>query len=249
MIQQPVKGAGYLLQGLQLLSRPGLKRFVAIPLTINIAVFGLLIWFAADQFGVLMDSITPELPEWLAWLAWILWAIFAVAAVVLVFFTFSIIANLIAAPFNSLLAEAVERHLTGQSLPSGGSLLAMLKDIPGTVLDELKKLGYFIAWAIPLLILFLIPGVNLIAPFVWTLFSAWMLAIEYSDYPLGNHGVRSAQLRRTLRERRWLSLGFGGATLVGTMIPVVNFLVMPAAVAGATAMWVGEKRLGHNQAG
>jgi CysZ protein len=247
MIQQPVSGAGYFLQGFGLLNRPGLRRFVAIPLTVNIVVFLLLIWFAAGQFDTLMDSLMPELPEWLAWLAWLLWVIFAVAIVVLVFFTFTIIANFIAAPFNGLLAEAVERHLTGQSLPTGGSLVEMLKDVPGTLLDELKKLGYFIAWAIPLLILFLIPGVNLIAPILWTLFSAWMLAIEYSDYPLGNHGVRSAQLRRILRERRWLTLGFGGATLVGTMIPVVNFLVMPAAVAGATAMWVGEKRIGHDK--
>jgi CysZ protein len=42
-------------------------------------------------------------------------------------------------------------------------------------------------------------------------------------------------------------MGFGGATLVGTMIPIVNFIVMPAAVAGATALWVGEKRIGHNR--
>ena len=247
MIQQPISGAGYLLQGLRLMIRPGLRRFVAIPLAINITVFLLLIWFAAGQFGVLMDSITPELPDWLAWLEWLLWAVFAVAAVVLVFFTFSIIANFIAAPFNGLLAEAVERHLTGRGAPAGGSVLKMLKQIPADLLDELKKLGYYILWAIPLLILFLVPVINLIAPVLWALFSAWMLAIEYSDYPLGNHGVRSAQLRQTLRERRWLSLGFGGATLVGTMIPVVNFVVMPAAVAGATAMWVGEKRLGHDK--
>lgn len=248
MITQPVTGAGYLLQGVKLLVRPGLRRFVAIPLTVNIAVFALLVWLAADQFGVLMESLTPELPEWLAWLAWLLWAVFAVAVVVLIFFTFTIVANFIAAPFNGLLAEAVERHLTGQGLPPGGSLVNLAKDLPRIMWDELKKVGYFIAWAIPLLILFLIPGINLIAPILWTLFSAWMLAIEYSDYPLGNHGVRSAELRRTLRERRWLSLGFGGATLVGTMIPIVNFIVMPAAVAGATAMWVGEKRLGHDKA-
>jgi len=243
MIKQPVSGVSYFLQGVKLLVRPGLRRFVAVPLIVNITVFVLLIWFAAGQFGALMESITPELPEWLAWLAWLLWAIFAIAVVVLVFFSFSIIANFIAAPFNGLLAEAVERHLTGRDLPAGDSLLEMLKDTPGALLDELKKLGYFIVWAIPLLILFVIPGINFIAPILWTLFSAWMLAIEYSDYPLGNHGMKSPQMRATLRGRRWLSLGFGGATLVGTMIPVVNFVVMPAAVAGATAMWVGEKRI------
>ena len=45
-----------------------------------------------------------------------------------------------------------------------------------------------------------------------------------------------------LREKRLLALGFGAATLLMTLIPFVNFLVMPAAVAGATAMWVHEWR-------
>ncbi|MDH5470528.1 MAG: sulfate transporter CysZ, partial [Gammaproteobacteria bacterium] len=32
--------------------------------------------------------------------------------------------------------------------------------------------------------------------------------------------------------------------LLMTMIPLLNFLAMPVAVAGATAMWVGEFRSG-----
>jgi CysZ protein len=47
-------------------------------------------------------------------------------------------------------------------------------------------------------------------------------------------------MRRTLRRHRSLSIGFGSAAAGLTMIPIVNFVVMPAAVAGATAMWVRE---------
>jgi CysZ protein len=39
-----------------------------------------------------------------------------------------------------------------------------------------------------------------------------------------------------------LSYGFGGSSLLMTMIPFLNFLAMPVSVAGATAMWVGELR-------
>jgi len=95
-----------------------------------------------------------------------------------------------------------------------------------------------VAWSLPFLLLFLIPVINIIAPFVWLIFSAWMLTIEYADYPMGNHGLRSDEQKYRLSEKRLLSLGFGGAVTVATMIPVFNFLVMPAAVAGATAMWV-----------
>ena len=238
MIQQPFLGASYLLRGLGLIFRPGLRRFVAVPLAINVTVFALLLWLAIGEFNALIDYLTPQLPDWLAWLAWVLWALFAATAAVLVFFSFSVVANLIAAPFNGLLAEAVERHLTGHAPPGAAGLKAAFKEAPSALRDEGRKLGYFAKWALPLLVLFMIPGLNLIAPILWTLFSAWMLAVEYGDYPMGNHHLKGAEQRQRLKGRVLLALGFGGAALLATMVPVINFLIMPAAVAGATAMWV-----------
>lgn len=242
MLKPFLAGAGYLLRGLRLVIEPGLRRYVALPLLINALVFAGLLWLAADQFGVLVDAILPALPQWLAWLAGVLWLLFFVAAAVLVFFTFSVIANLIAAPFNDLLAEAVERRLSGRAPPGGGGLWQAVKGAPGAMLDELRKLGYFIRWALPLLILFLIPGVNLIAPLVWAVFTAWILALEYADYPMGNHDLRPDRQRRILGRQRWLSLGFGTGVMLATLIPLANFLVMPAAVAGASALWVDRLR-------
>jgi hypothetical protein len=34
------------------------------------------------------------------------------------------------------------------------------------------------------------------------------------------------------------SLGFGSGVMLGTMIPIVNFIIMPVAVCGATVYWV-----------
>jgi CysZ protein len=78
------------------------------------------------------------------------------------------------------------------------------------------------------------------------MFSAWMLTLEYCDYPMGNHNMRFKAQRTLIGRKKLLGLGFGGATLLGTMIPLVNFFVMPAAVAGATALWVSQ--LKQNQA-
>ena len=96
-------------------------------------------------------------------------------------------------------------------------------------------------WAVrslPPLVLFLIPGINVVAPIVWMAVGAWMLAVTYVDYPMANHGNDFDELRARLRERRLLSLGFGGAVMAALAVPVLNFLVIPCAVAGATAMWV-----------
>ena len=238
MIGQPITGARYLLRGLHLITQPGLRRFVILPVLINVLVFTLLISLVAGQFGALIDQWLPTLPDWLSWLNYLLWTLFAVTAAVFVFFSFTLLANLIAAPFNGLLAEAVERYLTGHELPSGSSFLQVLKDAPAAMFDELGKMLYFLIWVIPLLIISWIPPFSLVAPVLWVLFSAWMLAVEYADYPMGNHGLKGKEQRAILRSKRFQSLGFGGLTMAGTVVPVVNLIIMPTAVAGATAMWV-----------
>jgi CysZ protein len=231
----------HLLTGLRLLRQPGLRRYVAVPLLVSTCCFAGALFGLGYWLDILLNTLLGKLPDWLDWLRYLLWPLFALAGVLVVFYTFSIITNLLAAPFNGMLAEAVEQYLTGQPIDTGG-WRALAKDIVPSLLSELRKLLYFAVRALPLGILFLIPGINVAAPFIWALFSAWMLAVEYIDYPMANHWLHFSEQRSTLRSNRWLAYGFGGSTLLLTMVPVLNFIAMPAAVAGATAMWVEEFR-------
>lgn len=236
MGNNPLHGIGYVLRGLGLIARPGLRRFVIIPLFINTTLFAAVIYYGARRFDELLGSL---LPQWLDWLSWLLWPIFAVAVLMVVFYTFTIIANLIAAPFNGLLAERVEQYLRGTGVAeSQSSWSKVLKEALPAILSELKKLAYFLVRAIPLLLLFLIPGLNVLAPFLWIAFNAWFLTLEYGDYPMGNHGMLFPQQRQLHLRWRWTALGFGTTLLLITTIPILNFLAMPVGVAGATAMWV-----------
>ena len=239
-MSNPLKGALYLLTGLKLILKPGIRAYVITPLTINIVLFGALIWFGAQEFGSFLDWLMAGVPQWLQWLSWILWLVFAIGGLLILFFTFSLLANIISAPFNGLLAEAVEFYLTGRK-PQAAKTNFLLTIIP-SVVDELKKTAYFLLWAIPFLILFLIPVVNVAAPVLWFVFTAWMLMLEYADYPMGNHDIGFALQRKTVRQKRFLNLGFGSAVSLATMTPVLNFMVMPAAVAGATALWLEQLR-------
>ncbi|BAZ94150.1 sulfate transporter CysZ [Thiohalobacter sp. COW1] len=232
------RGFAFMLEGLRLIQRPRLRRFVLVPLLVNLLLFAGLLYAAYGWFQQLMAMVTGWLPAWLDWLQYLLWPLLAISALLIIFYSFTLVANLIAAPFNGLLAEAVEKHLTDQPLPGGESWKQLLKELPATLLAEVQKLLYFVLWAIPVGLTFLIPGLNLFAPFLWALFSAWMLALEYLDPPLGNHGLLFKAQRARARERRLLTLGFGTGAMLMTMIPVLNFIAMPAAVAGATALWV-----------
>jgi CysZ protein len=229
-------GFNFLLSGFKLILKPGVRVYVLIPLLINSLLFAGVIIYGASTLDQLIDGLLKQW-QWLEWLTWLLWPLFVIISLTIVFFCFSIIANLIGAPFNGFLAAAVERLLTGNEIESDQSL-ALTKVIILAVKSEFQKLIYFIIRAIPLLILFIIPMVNVAAPLVWFLFTAWMLAIEYADYPMGNHDVDFKQLRQKLGANRQLAFGFGSGVMLLTMIPVVNFLAMPVAVAGATRMYV-----------
>lgn len=240
MLSNFVHGARCFWRGFGMLNTRGLRGYAALPIAINVMVFSALLWFAVGRFDIWIEALMPGLPEWLSWLEGLLWLVFAGVALVIVFFSFTAVANLIGGPFNGLLAEAVERHLTGKT--SATTLTETLRQVPATLLDELRKIAYYARWALPLVLLSFIPLLNLLAPLLWALFGAWMLAVEYADYPLGNHGLRGAQIRAVLRDHRASALGFGAMTLAATLVPGLNLLVMPAAVVGATILTVERLR-------
>jgi len=234
-------GAGYMLEGFSLLRKPGLRRFVLMPLLINILLFGGLIGWAYGWVDGSSRAMLSGLPEWLHWLRYVVVPVFVLTSLVVIFYGFSILANLIAAPFNGLLAEAVECHLTGKSLQ--GDWRQLLRDILPSILSELRKLLYFALRALPLLLLLLVPLVNVAASVLWILFSAWMMTVQYMDYPMANHQLFFKDQRARLRKRPLLAWSFGGLVMLCTLVPVINFIIMPAAVAGATAIWVRENGL------
>lgn len=235
-----LSGSQYLSAGLKLVLSPGLRLFVLLPLTINLILFVALIGFAVRQFSGWLDSLMGSLPGWLSFLDFLLWPLFVVLLLLMVFFTFTLLANIIAAPFNGFLAEKVEVVVRGEDTFPPFSWNELLAMVPRTLKRELRKLSYFLPRAIGLLILSLIPGLNLIATPLWLLFGVWMMAVQYIDYPCDNNKVSWDDMLAWLRAKRWQSLGFGGITYVALLIPFVNILMMPAAVAGATLFWVRE---------
>jgi len=163
--------------------------------------------------------------------------LFAIALFLLSLFSFTLVANLIGAPFNSLLSEQVESRLRGTTPPSQ-SWSALLASVPTTMMSEVRKLIYLCLWLIPLTILYFIPVVQSVAPFLTLLFGAWMFSIEYLDYPLGNRGKGFGEVRRFAKTHRSRAVGFGSAVTILTAIPVINLIAMPVAVAAATALSV-----------
>ncbi|MGQ8363942.1 sulfate transporter CysZ [Glaciecola sp. 1036] len=240
---QQTSGARYFLNGFQLIKTKGIKRFVFIPFFVNILLFSVAFYFLLDYIQAGVDYVVNLVPDFLGWLkdaiAYVLWPL-AVISVLLVFaLIFGTLANWIAAPFNGLLSEKIERHLRGESIGDEG-WFAVIKDIPRTLGREAAKLLYFLPRALVFLIaFFLLPVIGQI---IWFLFSAWMMAIQYCDYPFDNHKIGFKPMRMQLRGKLGNSMSFGIMVNLFSLIPIVNFIVMPVAICGATQMWVEQLR-------
>lgn len=235
----PIRGGSYLLRGAAMLPQPGIRRFVLVPLLINLLLFIAAIWLLIQQFTHWVEYGLGYLPDWAGFLYWLFWPLFALVVMVGVYYGFSIVANLIAAPFNGFLAEKVEHRLRGAPLVDEG-WGAVLAIIPRALQRELQKLGYYLPRFLLLLLITFIPGLNLLSPLLWFLFGAWMMSIQYCDYPMDNNKVSFPQMKQLMKARRVTSIGFGGLVQLGMLVPVLNLFLMPAAVVGATIFWVEE---------
>ncbi len=237
MIKDFLSGIQYFFKGFALALNPKIRPYVIIPLLINFVLFAVLIWLSFQYLNSYIDAM---IPEWLKWefVRAIIAIILGVGLVIMSSFAFVMVANLIAAPFNAILAEKTELLLRGTPPPSSGRISSFIKSYFHAIGSQISKIFYMMTRAIPLLILFWIPVVNFIAPVLWMLFSAWMQAIEYIDYPAGNHEILFKKQKQLLSAKRGASLGFGSMAMLFTTVPILNLLVMPISVIAMTALYV-----------
>ena len=235
-------GFHYFIYGWRLMLQRRLMPFVLIPVAINAVLMIALLWFFISHIAGWADWIVSFMPSWLDWLTMILVPLAVLSLIMLFYFTFTTITNFIAAPFNALLAEKVELQLTGEQL-NNMTMAEMLKDVPRMLKREWQKMAYSIPRFIALFLLSFVPVVGqTVVPVLTFVFGAWLLAIQYCDYPFDNHKISFKRMRNALGQRKILNFTFGTFVSIFTALPFVNLVVMPVAVCGATAMWVEEYR-------
>lgn len=232
-------GLAYLARGLKLIQTKGLKRFVLIPIAINFLLFGAAVYWLTVTTQAWTERFMDWLPSYFQWLEYLIYPLLVIFILAMFYFLFTSITNLIAAPFNGLLSEKVERYESGHTVSDEG-IAGLIKDIPRTLGREFQKMWYFLPRALGFFLLSLLLPV--IGQIIWFFWISWMMAIQYLDYPFDNHKLPFTRMRFELRAQKGKSLSFGFGIIVLTMIPLVNLIVMPLAVAGATALWVDHYR-------
>lgn len=78
-------------------------------------------WWLFNRIGDWVPQLMSYIPSWLQWLSYLLWPLMVISLLLVFSYLFSTLANIIAAPFNGLLAEQLEASLTGKPYPIQGA--------------------------------------------------------------------------------------------------------------------------------
>ncbi len=222
--------------GVFLYRNPKLLRYAIAPFVINVVVFSATLYFANEYFSKIVDQylIYGEAWWWRA-LEWLAQTMLLVVMLVISFFAFTVVGNLIAAPFNDVLSEKTEQMIRGTSSGEPFSVVLIFSDAVRSLVDEVKKLFLFVVAMGMLLVINFIPFVGPPVFVVCSVFlTLYFLVIEYTGFVCSRKRVRFAQQRAFIQSYRFQALGFGIAVMLILMVPLLQFLTIPLAVVAAT---------------
>ncbi len=223
-------------QAMPLLLKPKVRTYAFLPLCLTISILSSGAYFLSSAIDTILSLIAPDYPNWFS--SVISWALSALISVWASFLLLGLI-NILSCPFNSLLSSKVLLYLSGslEQTRNPKSLIVEIRESFSALKAELKKVLYYIKLASIVLVLSLIPGINIFAPVFWVLFGAWMLTIEYLDYPFSNNQVIFPESLKTMTSQKATCLGFGLSITLIALVPIVNWLTIAIGVIGAALIY------------
>lgn len=227
------QGTFYLLQGIRHLFTKGLKRFIILPLVLNLFMFVALFYLSNHYLLPYSYHYLNQLPSWLSFLSTLFFIIFIIGFLLMFLSLFTVIFNVIAAPLNGLLAEKTQNLLYESGVP----IVPFHKMVLRSLRRQMEFLGYFLPRFVAVGILFFVPLLQPVYPLIWFIFNAWILSIQYQDFAMDNNLVGFKKMRQEIAHYKMRSLGLGCSINLANFIPVINILVMPAAVIASTILY------------
>jgi len=223
-----IHGALTLLSGVRLLLmrselRAILWRMLALLLVLMIVLASATFW--------LIDYVTALwIPAGDAWywqvLSWLAGALAFVLAMLCGIVSFVMLGSAVSAPWLDDLAVRTE-VISGEevSVNASGWMQLVLQSLSNSV----RPLLGLALWGIVALLFFWLPP---LATVLWTYGAVRFLGFELIDTTASRRGWNYQARKKKIADKHWFYLGFSGFAMVLLMIPILNLLVIPAAVVG-----------------
>ena len=106
-----------------------------------------------------------------------------------------------------------------------------------SIRDSAVILGYMLMFTVPLFLLGFVPVIGqTVIPVIAALVEGFFLTAELTTVSMERRGILRKERFALLRGRMPAALGFGVPVFLASMLPLVNVILMPAIVAGATML-------------
>ncbi|MDQ6995150.1 MAG: EI24 domain-containing protein [Mariprofundaceae bacterium] len=224
------QGSFKLLSGIYLLLSKASLRVVLWKIVAFLAVLMIALLFAVFfLFDVMMQAWLPEGDAWY-WLilSWLIWAISITLAGLTGIIGFTALASAAVAPWLDTLAVRTE-HLYG--IERAENTAPWWQQCSTAIIHSLRPISTLLMWGILAFVLSFIPILGpILAMIIWTYASIHFLCFELMDTTATRQNWNFEQRKAQLKERPLFWLSFGGLAMVLMLVPVLNILIIPAAV-------------------
>lgn len=237
--------AGFLLPFRALrfvLAHRSLWPLVIVPALLNIGIFAALIYLLVPNAGTLLSWVWafPEAAAWwgalLRTLWWVAVVIVALLSLLAAYGFTLLAAGIVASPFNDALSQRAEGLMLGPDrVPTRDehAIWGILRSIFSSLIILLS----YCMVMLPIFAFNLIPFAGQLAASLFSIVvSALFLSLEFTDPPMDRRGFGLREKFEALEDDRAFALGFGVGVAALLWIPLLNFLTIPIAVVGGSAL-------------
>jgi len=246
-----ITGATYPLRAIALLlKKPGLWRYLIIPILINLVLGGILygsslywglqgVESLTGQLSQSLDQLIADLPNWLSFLkyiilflGWLLRVLLTIALLVIIGFVLLQFGSVIGSPWYGQLSEQVEKLRLGDVTVIE---VGILKDIGRALLFELKKILLALAVGTLLFLIGFIPGVGSVITTIGSIaLTATLVCLDCFDSTLERRRLSFREKLQTIYRNLPASGTFSLLCLVLISVPLLNLLTIPLCIMAGT---------------
>lgn len=226
-----------------------LIKYSIAPMIINLLIYGSVFILSYSWFtGSIESWLGIEGTEAGFWLKFLHTALLILGFILLLFFCyllFTILGNVITAPFNEEISQRVEEIVTGTK---EAHKMGFWEDAYISIKGEVQKLAFYLIILLLIFSLNLIPVAgSVIATVLGVIFSSFYNALDFLDYPMTRKKMRFRDKIKVTRKGKLVTYGFGFTAFLLLFLPVINIFMKPILVVAGTSLYY-EKDF-HNNAG
>jgi len=216
-----------------------LIKYSIAPMLINLLIYGGVFILSYSWFMNKVEMwLGVEAADAGFWLRFAHTALLIIGFLVLLFLcylVFTVLGNLITAPFNEEISQRVEEIVAGAK---DGHKMGFWEDAYISIKGEAQKLVFYLSILLFIFLLNLIPVAgSVVSTILGLIFSFFYNALDFLDYPMTRKKMRFRDKLKVTRSGRLVTYGYGCTAFLLMFLPIVNVFMKPILVAAGTSLF------------